>query len=385
MRVVLAWELGGNWGHARRLQAVGRALQAQGHVVDYVIQDLAALRPEGDARLWQAPLWGGLLRPSALRPLGEPRRFGDVLANLGLQSSAALQGLLLGWEALLAAIRPDVVVGDFAPALMLAARGRLPRVAVGTGFTVPPAHLPAFPPFPGAEPAPLVEEAALLTLVNHALTRLGRPGLDHLPQMVQAETALPAVFAELDPAGALRQEPLLSPFLPAEVLRTRVQSPKPAVFAYLPAADLSEPHLALTEALARRVPVTAVIPGLDAARGERLARAGVQLRQKPLTWDRIAADHSLVLSSGGMGTVSAALTLGLPLAVLPHAFEQRLTARALEALCPKPEAEVLVDLLCDATERARALDRAGLAAEGFRARMRDPVAETVRAITALAR
>ncbi|NBZ86483.1 hypothetical protein [Stagnihabitans tardus] len=390
MRVVLAWELGGNWGHVRRLRALGEALTAQGHSVHYVLQELGALRPlPRGAVLWPAPVWSGLLRHAALRGLGEPRRFGDVLANLGLQGSAMVEGLLLGWESLLSAIRPDVVVGDFAPSLMLAARGRMPRVAVGTGFTVPPTHLPGFPPFPGAETEPLVAEDALLTLVNRALERVGRPLLDHLPQMVQAEAALPAVFAELDPAGALRQDRLLTPSIPAEVLTaTRPETPGAAVFAYLPAADLGADHLALVEALARRVPVTAVMPGLDATRGERLARAGVRLMQQALTWDRIAKGHSLVLCAGGMGTVSSALALGLPLAVLPHGFEQKLTARALDraglGALPGVSAEGLAGLILDETARGAALARAAEAAQGFRARMTDPVAETVSAITALA-
>ncbi len=173
MRIVLAWELGANWGHARRLEALARVLTARGHEVHLVVQDLGAFDARS-LRLWQAPVWSGLLRYSATRALGPPQRYGDLLANLGLQDAQAITGLLRGWEALIDAIRPDALVADFAPAALLASRGRLPRLATGTGFTVPPAHLDHFPPFPGATPAPLVSEASLLSLINQALEGLNR-------------------------------------------------------------------------------------------------------------------------------------------------------------------------------------------------------------------
>lgn len=377
MRVLLAWELGANWGHARRLEALAAALLARGHEVHLAVQDLGPFRlteTHAGAKLWQAPVWSGLLRFAATRPLGAPRRFGDLLANLGLQSSAALVGLLRGWEALLDAIRPDLLMADFAPAALLAARGRLPRLAIGTGFTVPPADLAEFPAFPGEERPPLVEEAALLALVNEALEQLGLAPLAQLTEIQRAEVLAPAVFAELDPYRLHRKTAPLSPFLSAQI--PGLGAHPEGIFAYLPGPDLTEAGLALLTRLGPQV--TAVMPGLGRARRALLAEAGLRLMDRPLTWAEIA-QHRAVLCNGGMGTVSQTLVTGLPLAVLPGGIEQELTARALQAwgLSIQPEA------LADPAELARARPRARALGQDFRARLADPALALAQAAEAL--
>ena len=373
MRIVLAWELGANWGHARRLESLARAMTARGHEVHLVVQDLGAFDARS-LRLWQAPVWSGLLRYSATRALGPPQRYGDLLANLGLQDAQAIAGLLRGWEALIEAIRPDALVADFAPAALLASRGRLPRLATGTGFTVPPAHLDHFPPFPGATPAPLVSEASLLSLINQALEALDRPQLSHLTDLAGAEALMPAVFAELDPYRIHRQGPPISPFLSAPL--PALPEACDGIFAYLPGRDLTAAGVDLLCRLGAQV--TAVMPGLDPKRRAILAGAGVRLAERALRWDEIAR-HGAVLCNGGMGTVAQALATGLPLAVLPAGIEQDLTARALEAsgLSIPPEALTSPEALAQARPRARDLSL------DFRRRLKNPALLVTEALEAL--
>ena len=382
--ILLGWELGANTGHARRLEALVPPLLAQGHGLHLVVQNLGAVQIapawQGRVRLWQAPLWPGLLRHGGAGPLGPPRRFGDVLANLGLTSAAGFAAILGGWDALLAAIRPALVIGDFAPGLMLAARGRVPRLAVGTGFTVPPADLPEFPAFLPAPPAPLVTEAALLTLVNDSLSRLGWPALTALPQIMGAEAARPAVFAPLDPYRPHRRHAPLSPVVPPAACADPGRAARPGVFAYLPGAGLGAADLARLAAMARKGPVTAHLPGLAAEHAASLRQAGLRLVAQPLGWEAIARDHTLVLCHGGMGTVSAALIAGLALAVWPGGIEQRLTAAALAAAGWSLPAEA--DLTEAARDRAvtqAARDRAMAVREGYH----DPLPGMMAAIAAL--
>ena len=383
--ILLGWELGANVGHARRLEALAGPLLAEGHRLHLVVQNLGAAQLPADAagrvRLWQAPLWPGLLRHGGAAPLGRPQRFGDVLANLGLQSAAGFAAVLQGWDALLTAIKPEAVIADFAPGLMLAARGRVPRLMVGTGFTVPVTDQPEFPGFAARPGPPLVAEAALLALVNAALARLGWPALDRLPQVMAAEAAMPAVFAELDPYRAHRHAPPLSPFVPEAAFADLGRPARPGVFAYLPVAGLGANDLLRLEALARKVPVTAHLPGLTTERAASLVRAGLRLLERPLGWEAIARDHSLMLCHGGMGTVSAALVAGLPLAVWPGGIEQQLTADALMAAgWSLPEADLPeADLAGAVQERAATLQARDRAA-GLRVRISDParaVAERV--------
>lgn len=381
--ILLGWELGANAGHARRLEALVAPLLAEGHRLHLVVQNLGAVQlpdtASGQVRLWQAPLWPGLLRYGGTPVLGRPRRFGDVLANLGLQSASGFAAVLQGWDALLAAIRPDAVIADFAPGLMLAARGRVPRVAVGTGFTVPVTDQPEFPAFAGHPAPPLVAETALLALVNAALARLGWPPLDHLPQIMAAEAELPAVFAELDPYRAHRPAPPLAPFVPQAALADLGRPARPGVFAYLPAAGLGADALQRLEELARTVTVTAYLPGLAADPATPLVRAGVRLLDQPLGWEAIARDHSLILCHGGMGTVSAALVAGLPLAVWPGGIEQHLTADALTAAGWSLQDADLGSAVQDRAAILQARDRAA----GLRGRLADPARIVARRVAAL--
>ena len=240
-RVLLAWEWGGNSGHIVRLASIADQLLARGHQVDIVLQ-----RPDGlrQARhlvdrvtLRQAPLWPGQLLWGGQLTLPLASTYGDILANFGLSDSGTLEFLLRAWDQVFADARPDVVVADFAPAATLAAQGRIPTIVVGTGYTVPPAHLEAFPVFHPDRDRPNISEPQLLAVANRALERLKRPPLPCLPAIAIADRSHPAVFAELDPYASHRLARPLPPFLSG--------TPMPAgggdaLFAYLPFGDMRD-------------------------------------------------------------------------------------------------------------------------------------------------
>lgn len=334
-RILLAWELGGNGGHAAKLASLARALHAEGHHVSIAAQRPDAFRALRDLlpaiELRQAPLWPGLLNHARDLPrLRQHQSFGDILADAGLADSGVLEFLLRAWQGLFSDLAPDLLVAEFAPAALLAASGKIPRVALGTGFSLPPAHLPAFPPFTEGQP-PVLEEAALLNVANHALARLGQAHLHHLPALMAAEATCPATFAALDPYGPHRIAPPLPPFLPAP--------PKPAkhrdsLFVYLPAqipqiAPILKALLA-TASLGHRV--FGHLPGMPSTERDSLTAAGLDLSPTPLPLDAITERASLILAQGGLGLTSTALAAGIPLLLLPTDREKRLTAEACEAL-----------------------------------------------------
>lgn len=323
-RVLMGWELGANAGHARRLEALARTFGAAGHTVSLVVQRPASLDPNAIAgrTVAQAPQW-----PAPRRTTGLPGRFGDILYNLGWQDAQSLSALLRSWDSLLKEHRPDIVIADFAPALTLVARGRVPRLVTGTGYTVPPSGGACFPSWTGGGAAQ-IDEAVLLRLTNAALRSLGLARLESLPQLLVAEANCPAVFAELDPYADSRVGPALSPFVPHD-LPPRDSPRGKGVFAYLSGPE-TRAGLALLVALARRGPLTAVLPRYTPAARAEIAAAGGRVLADPHTWAGIRAHHGLVLCSGGMGMVSAALLTGTALAVLPSGIEQYLTAKALE-------------------------------------------------------
>lgn len=382
-RILLGWELGGNSGHVRRLAGIARVLLAQGHALTLAVQRPDALRLardlEGQVAVRQAPVWPGLWRHGGAHPAGEPAGFGDVLGNMGLTDSGAVEYLLRAWEGLLADAAPALVVADFAPLLLLAARGRLPRVAVGTGFTVPPVAGEAFAPFtPDARPRFAAQ--ALLAVVERALARLGRPALGRLPALMAAEAPLPGSFTLLDPYAGQRTGPLLPPCLSDD---PGVAGTGEALFAYLPdvaAGSAAGEALIAAAQAGRRVGLYA--PGIAPADAAALAGAGVDLLARPLPMAAIAHQARLLLCAGGQGMVSAALAAGLPLLLAPAHVEQRLATRALVRAKLGRELAHAGDALA-ALDDGAALARAQAARGEHRARPGDYEAQVAVQIAAL--
>lgn len=316
-RILIAWELGANAGHGVKLAAMARALRNLGHHIDFALQRLDAARSFRDlaeapgVRLRQAPLWPGLMGKGG--PVGA---WGDVLAQAGMTDSGVLEYLLRGWESLLLDAAPDLILAEFAPAVQLAAQGRIPVAAFGTGYTVPQSKSEGFAPF---DSRAVHDESALLRLVNHALSRLGRRPLQTFAEIAAADLHLPACFTELDPYASARDHAPLPPFIGGAL-------PPPAppttdIFAYLPQPQ-PEAISALT-LLSQTRTVAVHAPGLASAPGLRLVAA------QPLT-EIVKA--RVILGSGGHGLTSAALAMTRMQVLLPTDAEKRLNARAAQAL-----------------------------------------------------
>ena len=143
--ILFAWELGSGFGHVRPLLSIARGLASLGHTPVFAIRNIpdtwTLLRESGFA-VYQAPFRNGAPRLAPGPFAG--RSFEDVLSISGWSDPDELEPLLRAWDALLDSIRPSLVVLDHAPALALAARGSIPVVQIGTGFCLPPSHLPEF-------------------------------------------------------------------------------------------------------------------------------------------------------------------------------------------------------------------------------------------------
>ena len=88
-------------------------------------------------------------------------------------SSEAVADQMRAWRALYAQHDIDLVVADYAPGALLAARGRIPAIAVGVGYTLPPAGLEQFPALRPADRPLEVTDQDLLGRVNAALAMVG--------------------------------------------------------------------------------------------------------------------------------------------------------------------------------------------------------------------
>lgn len=368
-RILLGWELGAGTGHTVALARIAAMLRARGHDPLFAAQDIAAFAP--DEEVWQAPLWPQQLTIRARPSDRGPSTMGDILAVLGLAEGRALAAMIGAWDRILAAARPDAVAAEYAPALMLAARGRVPVVALGTGFSLPPAHMDAFLSLTG-DPA-MHDEAPLLAAVNRALAERGRAPLAALPQIFAADVALPAVFSELDPYRSVRRGshgvPSLSGLAPLSA------GDGDELFVYMNGSQARP--LAFWRGLAESgVPVRVHDPRLTAADCAALERAGITVEIAKVPIDRIVERSRLVMSHGGLGFTCSALLAGIPHIVAPFDLEKRLISATLGSLGLGVETRFdgmdagrFADLLRTTMADQPLVDRARAAAPAFRARI----------------
>lgn len=330
-RVLCAWEFGSDLGHIRRLMPIARELRALGHSVSVAFRhstqlDVAAA--EG-FEAFLAPLLRVPPRVSA-----SPLNYSDILLNLGFDDRPGLSGALRAWRSLLALVEPDIVVADYAPGALIAARAAgIPRVTVGTGFSVPPAQdpLPALRPWATTDPGVL---RALDDRVLNAVRASLDPAAKDVPQsasdMFAAQAHLLCTFPEMDPFAPRGNVEYVGPqgdsTTGAEVRWQGGAARR--VFAYLkPRNERFRQTLDGLRALDAEAIVAA--PGMDAS--DARAASGGNLRVVPgaVSLDPLLADANLCVSHAGPGLAARALVAGVPMALLPLQLEQFLIANRI--------------------------------------------------------
>jgi UDP:flavonoid glycosyltransferase YjiC (YdhE family) len=368
--ILIGWELGGGTGHAISISHIVARLRESGHEPVVAAQNIALF--DGlDVQIWQAPLPPRLLASSPGRQLPSPNSMGDILARLGCDDAATVALLVKAWDRILESVDPALVIGDFAPFLLAAARERWPSVSVGNGFIVPPSEARSFPSLTGL--GPVHDEADTLAKTNEGLRLAGREPLGSFPAMFAATRELLATFAEIDPYRQWRSTPCNPPIFPFQEEAEAGSGDE--IFFYAPEGISSE--AAIWEGLAQSgLPVRVHMRNPSAALVDKWREAGFAVQLERLSLREIAERSRLLMSHGGHGSLCAAFLLGLPQVVCHYDLEKRLYGNAvaalglgghvgLHAVQPSPFAASLVHMYQDDSLAARA--RA--AAPAFRSRM----------------
>lgn len=332
----LCWELGGGLGHAGRLKSIALPLRARGHTVSFVLRDLVLTRRllHGlDIPILQAPVW--LHRTAGLPP--EQASLAEILLGCGYLDADALAGLCEGWRGLFRQGRPDLVIADYAPTAILAARSLgLPSAAVGPGFTMPPADAP-LPPLRGWEapqPARLrATEARLLDSANRVLAAHGAAPLAHGAGLLLGDHALLCTWPELDHFGRSGDGPWLGPNLPqpAGCAPAWPDGGGRRVFAYL-RRGVPESADVLAALLRQGCRVLCYMPDVAAGAPAPVEHPQLAYAAGPVALPAALAQCALVVSHAGEAVVAQALLAGRPLLMLPHTAESFLMARRVGQL-----------------------------------------------------
>ena len=200
-RIIYAWELGGGFGHIHAFIPIAQRLNTEGHEVTFVVRDLLNAECELNRlgfRSLQAPLWQGRL----LGLPDPPANLSEILLHFGFLRNEYLLGLVRAWLELFRLLNADLVIGDYSPSALLAARiAGIPGATFGTGFCrpAPVAPLPnlrSWMPVPDERLAG--SDLKVLDTTNKVLRDFGLLPLNRVADIFSLDEDFLCTFPELD-------------------------------------------------------------------------------------------------------------------------------------------------------------------------------------------
>lgn len=345
MRILFANELGGGLGHAHRLAPWVHALGMRGAIPVCALRDVVA-PVRGllgtDTRLLQAPI---LLR-APLQKRAAPGSYAEILlAAAGYGNPQTLGRLMQAWLDLFELCEARLLVADFAPTAMLAARIRgIACVHIGDGYTIAPQGA-VFDPVAARDKRRIAQaDGQVVATVNAVLAEHGIDAIAQVGELHAADITILATYPELDHhRGALRASGYAGHFSQDDRRRFDWHAvPGPRVAAYL------KPEVANFQAIVKSL---AKMPGQVQLYAGGLVRDRTAIAGYGMTWQPTPlpvpgalADCDLVVSHGGHGLVCETLLAAKPVLIFPSNHEQTLTALNVErqgaGLWVHPQADV---------------------------------------------
>ena len=328
------WELGGGASHLELARCLLGALDGRFGRVTLALRRLASAQTRfGPAvQLFQAPV------PESPGLLPNPASYAEILFEAGFHDQDALLSRLRAWDAILDVARPNVIVADHAPTLLLASRGRpgLKRCCIGAGFFCPPPAAPC-PVFRSwdrvASARPVAIEARVLDCINAALQQRGVAPIARVADLFELDEQFLTTTPELDhypDRGTARYWGFYATGDGGGRAAEWPAGEGPRVFAYL-SADYPRLGELLAELVRLRWPSLVHVTGLPEAARRSLAAPTLHLTADWLDMAGVTAAADLVVCHAGAGTMGWALEQGRRLVTLPLHAEQTVAALRLKA------------------------------------------------------
>lgn len=332
LKALCVWELGGNLGHVNNLAAICTQLQARGYEVSVALRSLEYVGDVfGDTavRIFQAPIW----TVPARRTRG-PESIADILGSLGYEHASGLRSLVRAWESIFELVSPDVVVFDFAPTALLAARKfSFKKIVTGIGFGELPPESPAVSLMPWRGQALQTvqsREAAIVDQINRVLSAGLLPPIRFIGDLYQVDRTIIAFIPELDLYGQRRND--VTYCLPSSGGK-RYAAPSwkaselPKIFVYLKSSfrQTREVLEALSHISAN---VFVYLRGADEAAIKFCRAAGFSVSEVQVDLAEAMKSADYVIAHGG-STVLLALLAGKPVLCVPTQLEQMNMAHLL--------------------------------------------------------
>lgn len=329
---LLGWERGRGGGYVKRLRRLAEQLAAQGHrpvlAMPAAAMDYAAAY--GDAVAF--PVVEAPRVPAVEIGRAGVRGYADLLELYGFADRASLEALTAAAGGLLAEVQPALIVAENAPALALAAYGRVPVVQFGMGYFLPPAQGPVFPTLMPEKESP-TDQAAMLGVINAEQMSRGARALPAVTTLHSAGPRFVYGLELLDPYRAVRDpvdgvafvgsaEPLPAPVAPPE---------KRHLYVYAHRDSEAVGAMLGVVCELRQIERTVFVPGMPEAWEATLVAAGVTVHREPQPFHATLAAASHVMHGGGFETSAACLAIGRPQLVVPSNLYEVVTGQAIGA------------------------------------------------------
>ena len=331
---MIAWELGGNYGHIARCMPIAKALRSRGHEVILAVRDLRTaaemLTADGFAYC-QAPV-----SQSRTKLRSPPASYAEIFLGSGYQEANVLLGMTRAWKTLLELHGSSVLLADHSPTALLAAHLMdIPKVAIGNGFAIPPdrSPLPSIRPWDDISTQRLQQADQRL---QQSLDALGTSFEATRPISLQAlfrQSSLLDTFPELDHFGARDHGRYIGPiFGISNGLQTTWQNPEARKILLYVRPEIPGFNMlmnALADIDAEKI---CVIPGLSLKEARQFASRQTRISLKPLALGSLLKEADLMICQAGGGTMNEALLAGVPLLGVPAHVEQYWAAQRVEQL-----------------------------------------------------
>ena len=330
-RILFAWEMGANFGHIARDLPLALACRAAGHEVLFAVTDLAVcsdVAKKYSLAFVQAPIQRA--KPIHQAPPATIN-FADLLLRNGFADRESLEASMIGWKGVFDLFKPHLMVYDFAPGALLAARLQsLPVLLLSNGFETPPkaSLLPSFRPWePTADRELRQAEDQLVEQINLVLTVRGHSPIERLWDLYAPHPLLMTCFPEFDHFGPRKEATYVGPatHLPT-AQQADFETDRPHVIVYLRSTipRVDNVFAALQQFDAE---VLCVVPDLPAGWTEKYDR--LRFHTDPLDLQALLPQADLMVSHG-TGTLTAAVAAGVPVLMVPNVIENYLSSAALE-------------------------------------------------------
>lgn len=334
MHVLLAWELGGNYGHIAKLLCIAQHLRQRGHRVLFGVKNMALAGQLLDKEKFcyiQAPR--SFVRRSRF---DQPVSFADILAGAGFGNSEVLEGLVRSWQDIFENMKVDVVVAQYAPVAQFSARlSGVPCLSLNTGFECPP----DIPPFPCFRPhlrltreRLLAREKQILEQINMTSFCKSHYSCRNLQTILTSDVNLLTTLPELDHYRQRQNGCYIGPISMVDrgITLPWREGSTVRIFVYLrPFVGI---ELILEALASSSADVIAHIPGIDSGVTSSYDNTSVRIAGSVVKLSGLLADMDVAITHGSHGTTAAALLAGVPMLVIPTTIEQWLMSRTIEHL-----------------------------------------------------